>query len=66
VDEVVGDVDAVERLAQVQALDHVALDHPHALGELRPGGVAHEAADLVALLEEHREEGPADVAGRPP
>ncbi|CAB4948012.1 unannotated protein [freshwater metagenome] len=50
VHEVVGDVDAVERLVQALSRRHVAAHHRDVVGDAR--GVPGEGADVVALREE--------------
>ena len=60
VHEVVGDVDAVERLLEAVAGEDVALED---LGALDRVALAGERADLVAGGEQRRDQAAADVAG---
>jgi hypothetical protein len=66
VDEVVRDVDALESRAEAVALEHVAADDlTAAFGEVSgPRGVAGEASDAFAVVDQRPREQAADVAGR--
>ena len=63
VDEVVGDVGALERLVQAGAGQHVALHERDVAGRPTARRVAGEADELVAVALQPRHERAADVAG---
>jgi hypothetical protein len=62
VDEVVGDVDALERLVEPVAAEHVALDERD-VDDRAARGVAGQAAQVVAVALQARDERAADVSG---
>ena len=65
VHEVVGHLGAVQRLGQPGARQHVAADDAHATRQPRPAGIAHQARDAMAPVQQRGQQRAADGAGRP-